>query len=318
MTRDHGRLRKGLTRRRFVTIAAVAASLPVWARASAPVARWTGTAMGAQASMALVGLDDASVRTVFAAVEAEVARLEDIFSLYRETSALSRLNRDGRLDAPPADMVRLMRLCNDLHRATRGAFDPTVQPLWQIYAAAAVQARLPSGNELARTRGLVGWANVEIGDRSVRFARAGMALTFNGIAQGYIADRVAGLLRNRGLTSVLIDMGEITALGRHPDDRAWRADIAAPDGETIGRVDLEDRALATSAPMGTLLDRSGRVGHILDPRTGRPGGGWRTVSVSAASAALADGLSTAFCVMPRTGIDQVLAAHPEATLKVLD
>jgi len=313
---------QGLNRRRFLAISAATVVLPGTlrpgdGRAAAPVARWRGTALGAGAAMTLVGLDDTAARPVFAALEAEIERLETLFSLYRADSALARLNRDGRLAAPAPEILELLSLSDALHRATEGAFDPTIQPLWQLHAQAASENRDPTAGELAEGLALSGWGKLRFSAREVAFARPGMAMTFNGIAQGYIADRVAALLRGRGLTDVLVDMGEIVALGRRPDGSAWRAGLATPEGAIVREVRLAERALATSAPLGTLLDRAGRVGHILDPRSGRPGGHWRLVSVAAGRAALADGLSTACCLLPRPAIDAALAAHSDASLEAL-
>ena len=136
-----------------------------------------------------------------------------------------------------------------------------------------------------------------------------MALTLNGIAQGYIADRVAQMLMDKGLTNVLIDTGEFRALGPHPDGRAWPVTLA-----TGGEVPLDTRALATSAPLGTTFDEYTRVGHIIDPRTGRPTrSNWREISVSAASAAVADALSTAACLLEtRDEIDTFVAQFQNA------
>lgn len=118
---------------------------------------------------------------------------------------------------------------------------------------------------------------------------AGQALTLNGIAQGYIADRVAALMRAEGITDVMIDTGEIAANGGHEGRGGWPVTIAGEDAPRL----LTNRALATSALMGTVVDAAGTQGHILDPRDGalRPRGA-KQVSVSACSAAMADGLST--------------------------
>ena len=304
----------GFSRRRFLAISA-AALLPGTARAGAPVTRWQGVALGAPARMSLVGLEASAAAPLFAALEHEIARLEGLFSLYRPGSALRRLNHNGRLDSPPAELLELLSLAGDIHHATGGAFDPTIQPLWLLHAAAA--GRRPDRRQVAETRWRCGWQHLDFSPEAVVFTRPGMAVTLNGIAQGYIADRMADLLRRRGLTDVLIDMGEIAALGRRPGATPWRAAIALPDGEIVSRIELSDRALATSAPLGTLLDRAGQVGHILDPRDGRPGGRWQVASVSARQAALADGLSTAFCLLPRRAIATALARYPDAALEAL-
>lgn len=309
-------MRPCLTRRRFMTICA-AAALPREALAEAPVTRWRGAALGAESAMTLVGIGGDAADEIFAATRAEIDRLEGIFSLYRAGSALARLNTTGKLDTPPSELVELLALSDSLHRLTGGAFDPTIQPLWQLLALAAQERRRLEAGEIAEAKRRTGWMHLRHSRDAIRFEREGMALTLNGIAQGYIADRVAALVRARGLTDVLIDMGEIAALGRRPDHQPWRAAIATPDGEFVGETPLCDRALATSAPLGTQLDKAGRVGHILDPRTGRAEARWRLVSVAAGSAALADGLSTAFCLMPGDAIDSLLQAHPDVSLEAI-
>jgi len=310
-------MRGKLTRRRFLTISAAAAILPGKALATAPLARWQGSALGGPAAMVLVGLPEAASARLFTAVQSEIARLEAIFSLYRPGSALAQLNETGRLVAPPAEFLALLELSDRLYQTTGGAFAPTIQPLWLLHAAAAAEGRHPTPAQIVETRQRSGWRHLRATSQAVSFARPGMALTFNGIAQGFIADRVAALLRAEGLRDVLIDMGEIAALGSRADGTAWRAGIALPDGPIVREVKLSERALATSAPLGTLLDRSGQVGHILDPRNGQPGGRWRLVSVSAPSAALADGLSTAFCLLSGEAIAAALAAHPDSSIEAL-
>lgn len=271
--------------------------------------------MGAAASITLAHPDPAPI---VARARAEIARLEAIFSLYRADSALARLNATGRLDAPPFELLACLSLAAAVHAATEGRFDPTVQTLWTLYAERHSEGRAPNGREIAATLDRVGWRHVEVDAAGVRFARSGMALTLNGIAQGYVADRIADLLAAEGLTDVLVDMGELRALGGHPDGGAWPVGLDVA-GEIVPRaVHLRDRALASSGPLGTAFDAAGRIGHILDPSTGRPAeAGWRLVSITAPEAGLADALSTAACLLPRPGIEQALARFPDARLAYL-
>jgi thiamine biosynthesis lipoprotein len=307
-----------VTRRRFFAISAAAAALPGLAFGAAPVTRWRGIALGAGASMTLTGVSEAEAAPVIDRVMSEIDRLETIFSLYRANSVLSRLNRTGRLASPPSEMLELLTLCGAIHRQTGGAFDPTIQPLWALFAEAAAVGHMPSDAEIDTARAHTGWAGLRFDAAGIIFTRAGMALTLNGVAQGYIADRIADLLHAEGMAGVLVDMGEIHAVGSRADGTPWRAGIALPGGDLRpGSVALVDRALATSAPLGTVLDPAGRIGHIVDPRTGRPGGLWRQVSVSASRATLADGLSTAFCLMPRSLIERAIAAYPGARVEAL-
>ena len=120
----------------------------------------------------------------------------------------------------------------------------------------------------------------------------GMALTLNGIAQGYIADRVAALLEAEGLGDILIDTGEFRALGGDPRGGDWPVKLGQG-----GQVNLRSRALATSSPLHHLRCRgpSGPYPRSPDRQAAVPV--WRAVSISAPSAALADALSTAACLM---------------------
>ncbi len=289
-----------LDRRRFLTVVASGLlaqgldSATAYA-GGAPTVWWRGAALGAEATIRLVGAGRARAGETIGAIEAELARLEDIFSLYRTDSAISRLNREGVLVAPPVELIEVLGDCDSVHKATGGAFDPTIQPLWLALAHAGDGGR----GEPSIRRDDVGWRHVQVAPDRVAFDRPGMAITLNGVAQGYITDRIAGLLRARGYGDVLVDMGEICAMGDQYG-QGWQAGIAAPDGHVVHRVTLRDRCLATSSPMGTVLDAARGVGHIIDPRPGRGRPTRRLVSVSATRASIADALSTGCCLLSAT------------------
>lgn len=288
------------TRRRFLTLTAAAALVAPARAGTAQV--WEGRALGAAARIVLTGAEPQQARRVFDRVERSLARIEAHFSLHAD-SALTRLNRDGRLAHPGPEIRALFDLATSVNRATGGAFDPSVQPLWMALA---------TGGGAAAARDLIGWDRVRVSVEAIRLD-PGMALTFNGIAQGAAADRIAALMRAEGFRDVLIDMGEIAALGASPRGAPWRAAIVLPDGTEIAHAALRDRALATSAPGGTRIGAGSA--HILDPRGGAAR--WRIAAVTAESAALADALSTAFCVMDRAEIDAALARFPQARLAAL-
>lgn len=298
-----------ITRRRFIAISAALAAMPALPGAAQPAVQiHKGQALGAQAALRIAHPDAAAIA---ARAFAEIERLEDILSLYRADSALSRLNRDGGLDAPPFELLDCLALAGAVHRGSGGRFDPTVQPLWALWAEAAVQGARPTQARIAATRDSVGWQHVRIEAQRIRL-RPGAALTLNGIGQGYVADRVAALLAAEGLGDILIDTGELHALGGQPDGGDWPVLL-----EAGGALGLRDRALASSAPLGTCFDQAGRDGHILDPGTGRPvRSHWQAVSVSANTAALADALSTAACMLPdRDAVAAMIAAFPGARLE---
>ena len=309
------------SRRRFLAIAAAAAGLPFTAiRAGAESAhlhRWSGIALGAAAEIVLYDPDATRARRLIARCVEEIDRLEDVFSLYRPESAISRLNRDGRLAAPPLELVALLAEARSFSERTEGAFDVTVQPLWRLYAVHfAHPGADPSGpGEAARAeaQALVDYRAVQVEPSEVRLARPGMAITLNGIAQGYITDRVATLLQDAGMTDVLLDIGEVRALGRHPDGRPWHVGLRhAAVPETVARtVTLTDRAVATSAGIASPFEPSGRHHHLFDPATGRPAPGAGQVSVIASRATMADALSTALAVSSPERAATYAARFPE-------
>ncbi|MBY0431713.1 MAG: FAD:protein FMN transferase, partial [Rhodospirillales bacterium] len=269
-----------LNRRRFLAITAACAAFPGWAaRAEIPplkLYRWQGVALGAEASIALYHHDQAEARALFADSMAEIERLERVFSLYRPDSALSALNRDGRLDAPPLDLVRLLWEARHYSEISAGAFDVTVQPLWRLYQSHfATEGADPAGPPAAgivTARALVDWRGISLEGGRITLARPGMAVTLNGIAQGYITDRVADLLRSRGMERVLLDLGEARALGPHADGRPWSIGIANPRApkEVLRTLAVTTQAVSGSGGYGMAFDRAGRFTHLFDPATGHP------------------------------------------------
>ena len=302
-----------MNRRRFLAITAATVGAATATRAGAePLYQWRGQALGSRASITLKHPD---AERIAARAAAEIARLENVFSLFRTGSELSRLNATGRLQAPSFELLDCLSVCGAVHAASGGLFDPTIQPLWASYAEHYAVGSAPDATARAAALALVGWASLRFDADLIHFARPGMALTLNGVAQGYIADRVADLLAAEGLTDILVDTGEMRALGGHPDGGAWPVTLDMGGELVPGAMQLRDRALASSAPLGTVFDAKGRVGHILNPLTGLPAvPQWRLVSVTAPKAGLADALSTAFCLMPRADILRTLAAFPQARL----
>ncbi len=281
-----------LTRRRFLSIAAAALATP----AGASPLRWQGHAMGARVSVVLHAPED-QARPALDQLQQLLPRLEHLFSLYDPGSDLSRLNQSGRLDAPDPDFVALLDLAGQVHTATGGLFDPTVQPLWQALAR---------GADPAPARALLGWERVQVFPRQITLD-PGQVLTLNGIAQGFATDMARHVLQRTGLTRTLINIGEFAALGG-----PFRLGVEDPGFGLVATRTLENRAIATSSPSALTLgtDHS----HILHPNaTPR----WSTVSVEADSAAIADAASTAFCLMPEPRIRDALRAlpgTPKATL----
>jgi thiamine biosynthesis lipoprotein len=311
-------LKQQLTRRRMIVIAASAAGFFAsnrFAQADGPV-RWQGSALGAEVSIEIHHPDRAEAERLVERCVLEVRRLEQQFSLYRPDSAISILNRTGILVAPDADMVALLQTSLRFAGITGGAFDPTVQPLWQLHADHFSSGKSgsdgPSPQKLAEALVKVGHAGLLVGEDRIALLRRGAAITLNGIAQGFATDRVVERLRRAGLSTTLVNMGEIRAIGARPEGTPWRVGLGDPElpGLLTETVDLVDRAVATSAGAGFRFDSIGRFTHLFDPATGRSPSRYRTVSVIAPTATEADALSTAFSLMPLSRIQDIVAIRP--------
>lgn len=284
---------------------------------------WKGTALGALATITLVHEDRARARSVLADCVAEVERLERVFSLYRTDSSLSQLNAAGVLHEPPSELVALLSTSLAFARASDGAFDPTIQPLYRLYEAhfrtPGASPAGPGADAIARVLGCVDHRRVEVAAERIALGRPGMAISLNGIAQGYFTDRVADRLRREGFAGVAIDLGEARAAGRRADGGAWTAAVVDPEAPsrtlfelTMGDAPGQVAALATSAGAGTRFGPDPRVHHLFDPRTGRSANRYASVSVAASRATIADALSTALSVVEPERRAALLAAHASA------
>ena len=318
--------RARFSRRRVLGILAAAPGLALpgaGVAGEAPLVTWRGPVLGALGRISLHYPNRATAERLIAAALAEIRQLEAMFSLWRDDSLLSVLNRRGVLAAPPPEMVELLARARAVAELTGGAFDPTVQPLWTLYAAhfgaPGADPAGPPAAALEAALTLVGHRHLHVSPDRIALARRGMALTLNGIAQGYITDRVVALLRAGGIAHTLVDLGEARALGQNPAGRPWRAALTDPavPVRVWGEIALRDRALASSSDGGFVFDRTGRFTHLLDPRTGRSPRRCRALSVLAPDATLADALSTGFALMPERAIMEVLAPLPGVEVRLL-
>jgi thiamine biosynthesis lipoprotein len=311
-----------LSRRGALKVLAAAVALPAAVMALRqgigglqPV-RWDGEALGAEASLTLWHRDAGFARRTLARVESEVARLEGIFSLYRPDSEISRLNRDGSLAAPAADLVGVLEEARRIAEASGGAFDPTVQPLWDAYAAyfaGHAGGAGPDRAALDAARALTDYAAIDAGPRRIRLARPGMAITLNGIAQGYITDRVTELLRTEGFDHAMVELGETRALGAAPDGKPFEVALMSPTvpGLVDRAIPLADAALSVSGGYGMRFAGS-EAHHIFDPATGLSANRLRDAVVVAPRAVWADALSTAIFVAGEDRARAILRSYPGA------
>ncbi|MGD9740783.1 MAG: FAD:protein FMN transferase, partial [Bauldia sp.] len=167
-----------------------------------------------------------------------------------------------------------------------------------------------SGYALDAARALVNYRDIDIADGVVRFARPGMQATLNGIAQGYITDRIANLLQNEGFDHVVVELGETRVLGDHPDGRPWRVGLRDQHGATDRMIDLSNNAVALHGGYGTVFDDTGTNHHIFDPATGRSAHTMLDVAVIAEHAKDADAIGVGIYVAGEERAPTILAEFP--------
>lgn len=310
------------SRRRFICISATVGSLsmlPGISRAAFAHAAssqlhehyWEGIALGADASLRLTHPDPAAAEQLIARCVAEVQRLEMLFSLYRDDSTISRLNRQGVVYEPASDFLTLLSQSINFSQLTSGKFDITVQPLWAAYtryfASAATHSSGPDAAYLQAALELVDYRKLDISPEKISLGHPDMAITLNGIAQGYITDRVTQLLRQHGIRHALVNMGEIRGLNDAAHNTPWQVGLENPlnPGNFGQRIDLVNQAVATSSAYGTAWTPDGKYNHLLDPGNGASSSRYRSVSVVAQNATSADALSTAFSLMPESDIHAI-------------
>lgn len=250
----------------------------------------------------------------------EMDRVVRLLDRYDGRSAISALNGSGLLRGPPPELASVMGAALACSRLTTGAFDPTVQPLVDRFRAARAALRsaplaaggapeaevgMPGPAELREILERVDARAVEMKPRSIRFRKSGMGVTLDGIAKGYVVDRMVDALRTAGLEDFLVNAGgDIRAAGHREDGRPWRVGIQDPGktGAFPDVVSLDGGAVATSGSYEIHLDPDRVHHHIVDAGDGGSPRHAASVSVVAPTAMEADALATAvFLMEPRTG-----------------
>jgi len=246
----------------------------------------------------------------------EARMVDALTSIHGTGSQVHRLNREGELTFPDRHLLAVLEQARALSVLTRGAFDITVQPLWQVYRDAPPVTGRPRQADRLKASVKVGWERVEFDARRVAFLRPGMQLTLNGLAKGYAADLALAALRRRGVADALVDTGAYACQGCAP------AAIGVADPRQAGmlaaRMRLDGRSAATSGDYKAMFTPDFVHHHIFDPATGDSPQDLASATVVAASSVLADGLATAFMVMGARKAHALAATLPGVDLMTIN
>jgi thiamine biosynthesis lipoprotein len=245
---------------------------------------------------------------------AEIHRLHDRLSFYSPTSDVARINRLAFREpvVVSIELFRLLSACRRLHTATLGAFDVTVGPLMRSWGFVSGKGAEPSETDLQAALSRVGTKHLRLDerDRTVRFDVEGAEIDLGGVGKGFAIDEAVRVLEDVGVKHAFLHGGtsSIRAMGDSPDGPHWTVAISAAAAETADAAHedviavpiMANSALGVSDVRGKgFRTDAGFVGHVLDPRTGRPVRSVGLAAVEAGSAMEADALATALLILSR-------------------
>lgn len=235
-----------------------------------------------------------------------IHELNDVFSDYDANSEVSRLSQSagtGQCVHVSEDLWRLLVLSVQVSQASDGAFDITVGPLSRLWRRARMLKEMPPQWRFEEARRAVGYHLIKLdpAKRCVQLLQPKMRLDLGAVAKGYAIDEALNTMRGCGVATALVDLGGDIGLGDTPPDRpTWKVAVAElePDEPPQFFVQGANCGLATSGDRSRFVILDGkRYSHIVDPRTGVGLNEQSEVTVVAPSAALADALATAVCIL---------------------
>lgn len=236
-----------------------------------------------------------------------ISALESKLSVTEEGSEIYALNHSGSaiLSEDAADLLgKALEVCE----LTDGALDLSIYPIVRAWGFTTGEYAVPDSDTLSELLAKVDYSRISL-DSSTRGVTLGdgMEIDLGSVTKGYVGDRITASLRDKGVSSALLNLGgNVQALGSKPDGSKWRVAVQNPLGDgSIGVLEISDLAVITSGGYERYFEENGETyWHIIDPATGSPAhSGLISVTIVGDSGLLCDGLSTALFVM---GLDDAV------------
>lgn len=271
--------------------------------------------MGNRFEFTVIADDETTGQKAIDAAVAEVSRLEELLSTFKDTSQTSLINQNAGIKPVKVDreVIELIKRSVKISNITQGAFDITYgsidKSLWNFDVN---MTSLPDFETALRSVSLINYQNVIIDEKNstVMLKREGMRIGFGGIGKGYAADQAKLVLQGLGIENGIVNAaGDLVTWGMQSSHKPWTIGIADPNQSELpfSSLNISNMAIATSGNYEKYATINGRkYAHTIDPKTGLPVSGIKSVTVICPSAELADALATPVTVMGvRVGLDLI-------------
>lgn len=262
--------------------------------------------MGNRFEFSLVAKNQAFAEECFEAAVTEVKRLEVLLTTFSETSQTAQINAMAGIAPVKVDqeVFDLIARANRISELTQGAFDISYGSIdKRFWNFDTTMQALPSPAEAKAAVRLVNFRNITLDaeNTTVFLKEKGMRIGFGGIGKGFAAEKAKAVLQAKGITSGIVNAsGDLAVWGNQPNGEPWNIGIADPNlsNQPFSKLKLTNAAIATSGDYEKFVMIGGkRYSHTINPRTGLPATGVKSVTVICPNAELADALATPLLVM---------------------
>ncbi len=282
-------------------------SLLLFSCARKRMVKKTETIMGTSVTITVVAETAQEGAVAINAAMDEIRRLDEMMSLYRDDSEVTRVNMASgkRPVTVSPEMIEVVENAIAVAKLTDGVFDITMGPLIVLWRMRTAEGKIPAEKEIARILPRVNYRNIVVNKKqsTLFLRRPDMIIDLGGVAKGYAADRAGEILKEYGIGSAVVAVaGDIRILGSRPDGSPWRIGVQHPrkPKTTLTVFDLTDTFISTSGDYERFVIKAGkRYHHIIDPRTGKPSTGIISATIIGDRGAIVDPLTTAIFILGR-------------------
>jgi len=279
----------------------------------------TTTLMGSRFDISIVADDTLSAEANIDTVIAEITRIENLISDWKETSQVSAINRNAGFQPVKVDseLFELTKRAIRLSEMTNGAFDISFGSMEKVWKYDGSMTEIPSAEIVKRSVAKVGYKNIILDslNSTIFLKLEGMKIGFGSIGKGYAADRGRNIMRARGIDAGIVNAsGDMSTWGTQPNGKDWKIGITDPRDtrKLLGTISIKEASVVTSGNYEKYIEIGGkRFSHIINPLTGYPATGLSSVTVIGPEAETANGFSTALIVLGERAGLEIIKKFPD-------